>query len=247
MMSGVVRLKHARALFTGGFPMRVHTLGALRCDTEAWQAGAGARRIHHATAGTGDNGAMSRVLVANRGEIAVRIAAAVQDLGWQAVAVYDEGERNALHACQADDAVLLQAGDHGGDAHHTHAYLDAHAVVQAARQSGADAVHPGYGWLSESPEFAQLVVDSGLAWIGPSPQAMTLFGDKTAARRLAKECDIPTLKGSSVVESSDAALAFICSHGLQWPVLLKAAFGGGGRGIRRVEDEVRRKVEARPC
>ena len=165
-----------------------------------------------------------KVLIANRGEIAVRVARACRDAGLASVAVYASQDRDAMHVWAADEAVPLRG------ASPARTYLDMPRVLRAAAESGADAVHPGYGFLADSAEFAQAVLDAGLTWIGPSPAAIRLLGDKLAARQVARGAGVPLLPGMTA-SSRDAAqvVAFAREHGL--PVVLKTASGGGGRGI----------------
>ncbi|MGH3138869.1 MAG: biotin carboxylase N-terminal domain-containing protein, partial [Gaiellales bacterium] len=162
-----------------------------------------------------------RVLIANRGEIAVRIARACRELGIAAIAAYEPAERGALHVEVADDAVEV-AG-----------YLNGEALVAAAAATGADAVHPGYGFLAESPEFAEAVAAAGLVFVGPPPSALRAAGDKIEARRLAEAVGIPVTPGYAGVDLTDDTLEQEAIR-LGFPLMVKAAAGGGGRGMRTV-------------
>jgi acetyl-CoA/propionyl-CoA carboxylase biotin carboxyl carrier protein len=174
-------------------------------------------------AGKGD--AMKRVLIANRGEIAIRVIRACKDHGLESVAMYSEEDRDALHVKSADFAYSLE----GTVAKDT--YLNIPKIIALAKTAGADAVHPGYGFLSENANFAQAVIDAGLIWIGPSPAAISALGDKVSARRIAAAAGAPLVAGTKdPVEHADEVVAFAQEHGL--PVAIKAAFGGGGRGLK---------------
>ena len=168
---------------------------------------------------------MKRVLIANRGEIALRVIRACKDHGLESVAIYAEEDRDALHTQSADFAYSLT----GTVAKDT--YLNIPKIIALAKESGADAVHPGYGFLSENADFAQAVVDAGLIWIGPPPAAISALGDKVSARRIAARAGAPLVAGTKdPVTGHEEVLAFAKEHGL--PVAIKAAFGGGGRGLK---------------
>ena len=179
------------------------------------------------------NRVITKVLIANRGEIAVRIARACADAGIASVAVYADPDRDALHVKVADEAFAL------GGSTPADSYLLQDKLVEVALQSGADAVHPGYGFLAENAAFAQAVDDAGLVWIGPSPAAIDALGDKVKARHIAERAGAPLVAGTTgPVEGPDEVLAFADEHGL--PVAIKAAYGGGGRGLKvaRTRDEI---------
>jgi acetyl-CoA/propionyl-CoA carboxylase biotin carboxyl carrier protein len=172
---------------------------------------------------------ISKVLIANRGEIAVRVIRAAKDSGIQTVAVYADSDRNSLHVKLADEAYALN----GESAAET--YLVIEKILSAAKRSGANAIHPGYGFLSENAEFAEAVVEAGLIWIGPDAQSITSLGDKVSARKIAESVGAPMAPGTlNPVETVAEVEEFVAIHGL--PVAIKAAHGGGGRGIKIVRD-----------
>ncbi|MCW2495960.1 biotin carboxylase N-terminal domain-containing protein [Jatrophihabitans sp.] len=168
---------------------------------------------------------MQKVLIANRGEIAVRVIRACRDAGYTSVAIYAEPDRDALHVKMADEAYAL-GGNTPGES-----YLVIDKVIDAAKQSGADAIHPGYGFLSENADFAQAVLDAGITWIGPSPQSIRDLGDKAVARHIAERAGAPLVAGTKdPVSGADEVIAFAEEHGL--PIAIKAVYGGGGRGMK---------------
>jgi acetyl-CoA carboxylase biotin carboxylase subunit len=171
-----------------------------------------------------------KILIANRGEIAIRIMRACRDLGFSSVAVYSAGDREALHTRYADQAIYI------GPTPASQSYLNMDAILSAARKSGADAIHPGYGFLSENAEFTRRVEKAGLIFVGPSPESIALTGDKLAARRVAHEAGVPVLPGCEF-NLSDENVSQSISEQIGYPVLVKAVSGGGGRGIRLAHNE----------
>jgi acetyl-CoA/propionyl-CoA carboxylase biotin carboxyl carrier protein len=182
---------------------------------------------------------LSKVLVANRGEIAVRVVRACRDAGIASVAVYADPDRDAPFVRLADEAFAL------GGTTAAESYLDFDKVIGAAKQAGADGIHPGYGFLSENADFAQAVIDAGITWIGPTPQAIRDLGDKVTARHIATRAGAPLVPGTSdPVSGPEEVEAFADEHGL--PIAIKAAFGGGGRGMKvaREKKEIRELYES---
>ena len=170
-----------------------------------------------------------KVLVANRGEIALRVVRACQELGVAAVAVYSDADESALHVRHADEAVRIGPPPAGKS------YLDVEALIDAAKETDAEAVHPGYGFLAENAAFAAACREAGLTFVGPSAEAIQKMGNKSAARRLAREAKVPVVPGSDDASSADEAAK--TAGGIGYPIMVKAAAGGGGRGIRVAEDE----------
>ena len=168
-----------------------------------------------------------KVLIANRGEIAVRIIRACREAGLQCVTVYSTADRNALHAEIADESVCI------GPPSVQESYLNRNALIAACQNTGASALHPGFGFLSESAEFAQLCIDNGITFIGPSPESIAMLGDKARAKETMKAAGVPVIPGSDGAVSSVEEAKRIAAE-IGYPVLVKASAGGGGRGIRRV-------------
>ncbi len=171
--------------------------------------------------------ALKKLLIANRGEIALRVIRSARLLGLKTVAVFSEADKASTHVAAADEALLI------GPAAPSESYLNIDAVMRAASESGADAIHPGYGFLSERPAFARAVENAGLIFVGPSSSAMEAVGDKVAARRLATDSKVPVVPG---IETADAASVRAFAKKVSYPVLVKASAGGGGRGMRIVEE-----------
>src|SRR5580704_238792 len=170
---------------------------------------------------------LKKLLIANRGEIALRVIRSARLLGLKTVAVYSEADKSSTHVAAADEARLI------GPAPPPESYLNIEAVMRAAIETGADAIHPGYGFLSERPEFARAVEKTGITFVGPSASAMEAVGDKVAARRLATEAKVPVVPG---IETADANSVRAFADKVGYPILVKAAAGGGGRGMRVVEE-----------
>lgn len=171
----------------------------------------------------------SKILIANRGEIAVRILRACREMGIKTVAVYSQADKESMHVKLADQAVCI------GPASPAESYLNAQAILSAAVLSGAEAIHPGFGFLSESAKFAQMIEENGIKFIGPSAKSISLMGDKAKAREIMQSADVPVVPGSDG-PIKDAKEAKNIADKIGYPLLIKAAAGGGGRGIRRVDD-----------
>ncbi|PIV80403.1 hypothetical protein COW53_09845, partial [bacterium CG17_big_fil_post_rev_8_21_14_2_50_64_8] len=179
---------------------------------------------------------IGRILVANRGEIAVRVMRACREMGIATVAVCSDADRSALHVEMADTSEVLGAAEPSAS------YLRADAVIEAALRSGADAIHPGYGFLAENAAFARAVQEAGLIFIGPSPEVITSMGEKTAARAIMEKAGVPVVPGALLPQPAGdgpwpAAEILVIGREVGYPLLVKAAFGGGGKGMRLVEDE----------
>jgi acetyl-CoA/propionyl-CoA carboxylase biotin carboxyl carrier protein len=182
---------------------------------------------------------LTKILIANRGEIAVRVIRAARELGIKTVAVYSELDRDALHVRLADEAYAL-GGQTAADS-----YLNTEAILRAIEQSGADAVHPGYGFFSENADFARAIIAKGVAFIGPPPEAIDEMGDKVSSRKAAQRGGAPIVPGTTeFITSADEILAFGNQHG--WPLVIKAAYGGGGRGMKVIQSaaEVHEAMES---
>ena len=190
--------------------------------------------------------AVNSVLIANRGEIAVRVIRAARDIGLRTIAVYSELDRNALHVNLADEAWNI------GPAPSAESYLNVERILEVAVESEADAIHPGYGFLAENASFAQAIIDAGLIWVGPSPDAIATMGDKIASRIAADRAGVASVPGTTEpLTNVDEVQAFADEHG--FPVAIKAAHGGGGKGLKVVHeagaleaafDGARREAEA---
>ncbi len=170
-----------------------------------------------------------KVLIANRGEIAARIIRACREMGYRTVAVYSEADRAALHAIASDESVLI------GPAPSNESYLRIDRILDAARRTGADAIHPGYGFLAENAEFAEACARAGIVFVGPSPASIRAMGSKTESRKRMKAAGVPIVPGLEEAATADELLAFARSAG--YPVMLKASAGGGGKGMRQIERE----------
>jgi pyruvate carboxylase len=171
-----------------------------------------------------------KLLIANRGEIAIRIARGAAELGIRTVAVFSEDDANSLHLCKTDEAHALAGPG-------ARAYLDVDAIVAAAQETGCDAVHPGYGFLSENAAFARACAVAQLTFVGPRPEVLDLFGDKVRAKALAASCGVPLIEGTKQATSREEAHAFFAALGPNAAMMIKAVAGGGGRGMRAVRSE----------
>ena len=189
------------------------------------------RRSDHAdTAGEGMTAVpmlAKSLLIANRGEIAIRIIRAAAELGIRTVAIFSDDDAASLHIRRADDARALRGTG-------VAAYLDAEKIIAAAKDAGCDAIHPGYGFLSENAEFARRCAAAGICFVGPRPEILELFGDKLQARALARRCGVPVLRGTTAASTLDEARDFFVSLGDGAAIMIKAVAGGGGRGLRAV-------------
>jgi pyruvate carboxylase subunit A len=174
---------------------------------------------------------ITKVLIANRGEIALRIIRTVKELGLEAIAVYEKPDSESHYIRLADDAILI------GDRPRKE-YLDIDKIIWAARKSGADAIHPGYGFLSENADFSAACEKAGIIFIGPPPKVIRDMGDKVVARKIMEKANVPTIPGTDALAAGDAgikqAISFAEKYG--YPLMLKASAGGGGRGIRKVKN-----------
>ena len=171
------------------------------------------------------------ILVANRGEIAIRVMRAASELGLRTVAIYSQEDRFSLHRTKSDEAYWV-----GRDKGPVEAYLSIDDILRIAREARVDAIHPGYGFLSENPEFAQACAASGIVFIGPSPDTMRTLGNKVSARNLATSAGVPTMPATPPLPADMQECAKL-AQGIGYPVMLKASWGGGGRGMRVVENE----------
>ena len=182
----------------------------------------------------------NKVLIANRGEIAVRIVRACRELGVRSVAVYSDADRASLHVRLADEARRI------GPAPSSESYLRSEAILEAAQDTGAEAIHPGYGFLAENAEFARASSEAGLVFIGPPPGAMRIMGDKAEARALAERASVPVVPGTAPVTGAEGEAALAAAKDIGFPLLVKATAGGGGKGMRLVGSGGRARDGDRP-
>src|SRR5580704_1431224 len=177
--------------------------------------------------------AIKSVLIANRGEIAIRVMRAAAELGIRTVAIHSREDRFSLHRTKADESYLVGEGKGPIEA-----YLDIEDIVRIAREARVDAIHPGYGFLSESPEFAEACAAAGIIFVGPLPDTMRRLGNKVAARDLAISCGVPVMPASLPLPDDPEAI-IAAARAIGYPVMIKASWGGGGRGMRPIESEAR--------
>ena len=177
-----------------------------------------------------------KILIANRGEIAIRVSRAANELGKRTVAVFAEEDKYSLHRFKTDEAYIIGADVNGARLGPIESYLSIDEILRVGRESGADAVHPGYGFLSENPDFAEACASAGLTFIGPKPETMRALGDKVSARKLAVEAGVPVVPASDVLPEDEAAIKEIAAE-IGYPLMLKASWGGGGRGMRPIRSE----------
>ena len=177
---------------------------------------------------------ITKILVANRSEIAIRVFRAANELGLKTVAIWAEEDKYSLHRFKADESYQVGRGPHlAADLGPIESYLSIPEIIRVAKLSGADAVHPGYGLLSESPEFAEACAENGLVFIGPKPDTMRRLGNKVAARNLAMEIDVPVIPATEPLPDDPREIARM-AEAIGYPMMLKASWGGGGRGMRVV-------------
>ncbi len=183
---------------------------------------------------------MKSLLIANRSEIAIRVMRAAAEMNIRTVAIYSKEDRLALHRFKADESYLVGEGKKP-----LAAYLDIDDILRIARQAKVDAIHPGYGFLSENPDFAQAVMDAGIRWIGPSPEVMRKLGNKVAARNAAIAAGVPVMPATDPLPH-DLGECKRLAAGIGYPLMLKASWGGGGRGMRMLENEQDLETALRP-
>ncbi len=199
------------------------------CDRPPWALGTGQQAYHRRREDMEKK--IKRMLIANRGVPAVRIMHTCRDRGVQTVGVYSTPDRLSSHVMMADFAV------HIGEAPPAESYLNMDNLIQAAKETKADAIHPGWGFLAENAEFAQRVMDEGITWVGPQPKVIQQMGDKIEAKRIAQKANVPTIPGISKVESAKQIRKWMKEDGVEYPIMIKAASGGGGKGMVKVEKD----------